>query len=319
VDAAKMKEMILQLAQKKNPSAATVLTNESGADPTSIARALAAAQSLAVEATAESGGRVHPGPAAASRPLHHHHPHHLGPEKVYYELHVGGVPNTIESEAAFMGFLNEMVHKRGLNVGAGDPIVAVRINPSGHFAFVQFRTKEEATLGLGLSGVQCLGSVLRCERPKGYNKAGPRQRDDTQLLAAAILAAPVPQVHGLTREELKRQLEEDRRELGDPSVCVELQDMITLEMVQDAAEAADIAEDVSEQCAQHGTVVKVWMPVKPGQGVLVRMASIAEAQKVFGALTGKTFDGRKIRCRFRPATESDSRDADADDKADGKL
>jgi len=243
----------------------------------------------------------------------------MGPDKVFYELHVGGVPSTIESEEAFKGFLNEMVHKRGLNLGEGDPIINVRINPSGHFAFVMFRSKEEATLGLGLAGVQCLGSTLKVERPRGFTMAGPRSMDDSQLLAAAIMAAPVPQVKGLTREELKRKLEEDRRELGDPSVCVELLDMVTLNMLKEPREAEEIRADVEEQCASVGDVVKVWLPVKEGQGVLVRMASIQLAEKVFDLLAGKTFDSRKIRCRFRPAAECDARDADEADAAEGKA
>ena len=76
---------------------------------------------------------------------------------------------------------------------------------------------------------------------------------------------------------------------------------------------------MKEQCAQYGEVVKMWMPVKEGHGILVRMASISLAQKLFEALAGKTFDGRKIRCKFRPPTECDRRDADAADAAEAQA
>jgi hypothetical protein len=163
------------------------------------------------------------------------------------------------------------------------------------------------------------------ERPKGFNPSGnvgaggAKLLDDTQLLAQAIMAAPVPQVKGLTREELKRRLEQDRAEFGDPSTCVELLDMVSLDLISDPQEALDITRDIEDQCRELasggvGELNKIWLPVKEGQGVLVRMTTMAAAQRVFDGLLGKTFEGKKIRCKFVPTTTCDQRDADLADK-----
>jgi hypothetical protein len=163
-----MREMILKAAQQKNPDAATVLgTSSMGGtlDHATVVRALSTSQTLTASTTKWSTSD----PSASSSALTSHNitaeprmllpgmPLPVGQEKVFYELHIGNVPPAIESEEAFKMFLNEMVHKRGLNLGEGDPIINLRMNPGGHFAFAMFRSREETTLGLGLAGVQCLG------------------------------------------------------------------------------------------------------------------------------------------------------------------
>eukprot|EP01071_Lankesteria_metandrocarpae_P002376 Lankesteria_metandrocarpae@DN2281_c0_g1_i1.p1 len=55
-----------------------------------------------------------------------------------------------------------------LNVMPGSPVVKSWISTDGHFAFVEFRTMEEASLGMQLNGLNCLGYSLRIGRPKTY-------------------------------------------------------------------------------------------------------------------------------------------------------
>ena len=55
----------------------------------------------------------------------------------------------------------------------GDTVVGSWISPDGHYAFVEFRSPEEATKGLqNLSGggVKIMGQTLKTGRPKQFNQ-----------------------------------------------------------------------------------------------------------------------------------------------------
>eukprot|EP00439_Symbiodinium_sp_Y106_P037825 s110_g4.t1 len=56
-----------------------------------------------------------------------------------------------------------------VNTLPGEPVVGCTMGGSGaNFAFVEFRTAEEAANGLRLNGVELLGCQLKVGRPKGY-------------------------------------------------------------------------------------------------------------------------------------------------------
>jgi len=88
-----------------------------------------------------------------------------------------------------IAFLNETFLQNGISNGAsGNPIVSNQFNQdkycvlfflfwdflfkrhpfSRNFAFVEFRTPEEATRGLALDGLSYNGASLRVKRPKDY-------------------------------------------------------------------------------------------------------------------------------------------------------
>ncbi|CAK0793852.1 unnamed protein product, partial [Prorocentrum cordatum] len=61
----------------------------------------------------------------------------------------------------------------------GEPVLGATMGGGGLFAFVEFRTAEEAANGLRLNGVELLGCQLKVGRPKGY--AGPESAGGGQL------------------------------------------------------------------------------------------------------------------------------------------
>lgn len=52
----------------------------------------------------------------------------------------------------------------------GDSIVSAWISPDGvgHYAFIEFRTKEEASNGMALNNASLFGYQLKLGRPKQY-------------------------------------------------------------------------------------------------------------------------------------------------------
>lgn len=81
--------------------------------------------------------------------------------------------------------------RMGLNTQPGNPIINAWISADGQYAFVEFRSVEECTNGMMLSGAPILGQPIRMARPKGYT--GPP--DSVPPLGATLLAeAALPQL-----------------------------------------------------------------------------------------------------------------------------
>ena len=51
----------------------------------------------------------------------------------------------------------------------GEPIVSAWISSDGHYAFVEFRTPEEANQGFALNNIAIMGQPLKVGRPKTYS------------------------------------------------------------------------------------------------------------------------------------------------------
>jgi splicing factor U2AF subunit len=79
--------------------------------------------------------------------------------KAERQLYVGNIPIDIKSEP-LMDFLNEKLRELGRSAGIfqdGNPIVGCWISGEGHYAFVDFRSPDEATQGFVLQQVQMKG------------------------------------------------------------------------------------------------------------------------------------------------------------------
>eukprot|EP00930_Biecheleria_cincta_P084341 TRINITY_DN73825_c0_g1_i1.p1 TRINITY_DN73825_c0_g1~~TRINITY_DN73825_c0_g1_i1.p1 ORF type:complete len:588 (+),score=138.57 TRINITY_DN73825_c0_g1_i1:62-1765(+) len=88
--------------------------------------------------------------------------------KAQRELYLGNLPAGITGQQ-LMQFLNQVATAVKVNSMPGEPVVGCTMGGSGaNFAFVEFRTAEEAANGLRLNGVELLGCQLKVGRPKGY-------------------------------------------------------------------------------------------------------------------------------------------------------
>ena len=78
------------------------------------------------------------------------------------KLYLGNLPPNITSNQ-LMQMLNSALKKMEINTDIeGDSIVSAWVSPDGvgHYAFVEFRTAQEATAGLALNGASFYGYVL---------------------------------------------------------------------------------------------------------------------------------------------------------------
>lgn len=103
--------------------------------------------------------------------------------KAMRELYVGNLPAGITAPQ-LVQFLNQVSQAVKVNSLPGEPVLGATMGGGGLFAFVEFRTAEEAANGLRLNGVELLGCQLKVGRPKGYT--GPESAGGGSLLLPGI-------------------------------------------------------------------------------------------------------------------------------------
>jgi len=73
------------------------------------------------------------------------------------------------------------------NIKPGDPVLSAWISTDGHYAFVEFRSAEEANNGFLLNTISILGQPLKVGRPKTW--AGTMSSMDDGSLPNTVGAA----------------------------------------------------------------------------------------------------------------------------------
>jgi hypothetical protein len=85
-------------------------------------------------------------------------------------LYLGSITSLADEDNIAL-FFNAKMREMGLTQGPGNPVLAVQVNREKNYAFVEFRSAEDATAGMQLDGTVFLDGPLRVRRPHDY--AGP--------------------------------------------------------------------------------------------------------------------------------------------------
>ncbi|GAB4814250.1 hypothetical protein N2152v2_001296 [Parachlorella kessleri] len=104
-------------------------------------------------------------------------------------IYVGGLPPSAGEQNISIFFSNALAAVGGTTAGPGQCVVNVYINYEKKFAFVEFRTVEEASNAMALDGIMFEGVTVRVRRPADYNPAaaaalGPSMPNPNLNLAA---------------------------------------------------------------------------------------------------------------------------------------
>ena len=65
--------------------------------------------------------------------------------------------------------VNEAMLSLNIIEEPGNPVVSAWISSDGHYAFVEFRTADEANHGFKLQAMNIQGSEIKIGRPKAYS------------------------------------------------------------------------------------------------------------------------------------------------------
>eukprot|EP00798_Chlamydomonas_sp_ICE-L_P031080 gene31080-6206_t len=83
-------------------------------------------------------------------------------------LYVGGIPLD-STEAELRGYLEEVISKARIPVAPGNAVISFKITQDKGFAFIEFRSAEEATNALCLDGLSYKDATLKLKRPSNYD------------------------------------------------------------------------------------------------------------------------------------------------------
>lgn len=112
-------------------------------------------------------------------------------------IYVGGLPTSV-TDAHLRQFFNDLMIRSGGAAAPGFPLTSCKLYPDKNYAFVEFRTVEEASNCMALDGVQFMDSHLRIRRPNNYTAhvaavLGPHMPDPTMdLTPLNIVKTVVP-------------------------------------------------------------------------------------------------------------------------------
>ncbi|GJE91015.1 splicing factor U2AF subunit [Phanerochaete sordida] len=83
-------------------------------------------------------------------------------------LYIGSITPEI-NEQNLADFFNEKMKEMAIGTGApGNPVLAVQCNYEKNYAFVEFRSAEDATAAMAFDGIIFLNGPLKIRRPKDY-------------------------------------------------------------------------------------------------------------------------------------------------------
>jgi len=233
-------------------------------------------------------------------------------EKLQRELFIG---NTTPEMTAQMltEFLGKAMEQVGLATAPGNPILNCR--PSGKFAFVELRSKEEAANALNLNNIPYLGAAISVRRPTKY--AGPQTPHGNweDILAKYMSGELTLPSQGGAGAAAAVAAPAAAAAAAAPTRVVELKNMLTEADVSSDQDYEEIMEDTKDECGSFGALKNVVIP-RSGPGltkIFLEYLTPADAGKAIQQLAGRTFDGRKVTAVYFNEDKFNSQDY-SDDK-----
>src|SRR5688572_16347306 len=105
--------------------------------------------------------------------------------------------------------MNAMVRKHG--IAKEDTVVDCQINHEKNFAFIEFRTPDEATNAMKLDGVALGDNKLKIRRPNNYV---PGSENEPQNLYSAVLSQEKLFIANISSEMTEEKVREMLEKFG---------------------------------------------------------------------------------------------------------
>ncbi|KAF9908282.1 U2 small nuclear RNA auxiliary factor 2 [Linnemannia zychae] len=106
-------------------------------------------------------------------------------------LYCGNLPLGINEES-LADFFNQTMMSMSLTTSSGAPVVSVHINFEKNYAFVEFRTPEEATAAMAFDGIVFQNQTLKIRRPKDYQPPEGTVQEVPQIHVPGVISTNVP-------------------------------------------------------------------------------------------------------------------------------
>ncbi|KAI9205189.1 uncharacterized protein BJ171DRAFT_558570 [Polychytrium aggregatum] len=106
-------------------------------------------------------------------------------------LYCGNIPFGI-SEHVLVEFFNTTMTQLNMTTSSGNPVIAAQINHDKNYAFVEFRSPEEATAAMSFDGITFSGQSLKIRRPKDYQPPPGTSENGLPMHLPGIVSTNVP-------------------------------------------------------------------------------------------------------------------------------
>jgi len=207
------------IAPEPTPSGAAEGNNNAGGGPTTTAAAAKASRAMGLPAGLAADPQaqqavigLNPSRAAALQS-----PEMLATRHAR-RLYIGSLPPNQTDVSVAKFFADCLLAIGGLKSEVGSPILSVYNNPEKRYAFVEFRSVDEASNALGLFGAVFEGTPIRIHRPNDYDRSVAsslgRTDPDPDLNYAAI--GLVPSIRGPKKQQQRSDDGEGVGGLGFP-------------------------------------------------------------------------------------------------------
>ncbi|KAJ3186164.1 U2 small nuclear RNA auxiliary factor 2 [Gaertneriomyces sp. JEL0708] len=106
-------------------------------------------------------------------------------------LYVGNIPYGI-NEDSLMDFFNSTMSQLNVTTATGSAVIACQLNHDKNYAFIEFRSPEEATAAMAFDGITFAGQSLKIRRPKDYQAPMGGMETPPAIHVPGVVSTNVP-------------------------------------------------------------------------------------------------------------------------------
>jgi splicing factor U2AF subunit len=245
-----------------------------------------AAAAAAAAAAASAGVTLAPGglpitPAAAAAALAP-----SAANKRAREIYIGNLPQGIIGSTEIRELFNLALANFVPDPVTNPPVVEVKMDPTGRYAFVELRTFDLTHHILQLDKVEVAGKPLKIGRPKGYEEEVVKMEQMQKLAQAQSFAAQLS---------------------GGPTNVILMVNLMPARAMLNPQDRRELFDDVFAEAVKIGPVAGVAVPVPASEEdvdedepcrVYIKYHTISDAKKCKEAMDGRLFDERTVNASF---------------------
>ena len=214
------------------------------------------------------------------------------------KLYIGNLPPGMTPPSLVKMLNTALLTLKPEDFAPGEPVISSWISNDGHYAFVEFRTAEEATKGFILNGIEISGMSLKIGRPKTYQSLQSVVSEDTgpSNTVAAILM------------KNNQKIFKNNKKIVFPTKILCLRNVVKELNIDDEDVYNEVCEDVKYECEKYGKVMDIFMPRKdvedndtPGMGnVYIMFESVEQSKLARKFLSLKRYNNKLVYIQYFP-------------------
>lgn len=229
--------------------------------------------------------------------------------KVDRKLYVGNLPAGV-TQSQLVDLLNTALINKRLNSYTGNPVLSAWISQDGHYAFVEFRSIEEANKAFSLNNYPILGQNLKVGRPKTYTGSQPASTTDRNAIMGGY---SVPTISAFASAgDSTKQGPLKPTKVWIPSSVLCCHGLLSPRDLESDASYEAALKDISELASEQGFLLQTFAPREGSHvgDVYLEFYTIEEARITRKFLSKKAFDGKPLQISYISSEKFHERDLD---------